>query len=307
MVKVKNIGVNALVAAMVLTGPLLCVTSTPALAVDTNSADEQTFKSQAADYSKAYTAGDARAIATMWTPDGTYTDEDGLELKGRSEIEKYFASGFKRFGAQPLQINIESVRFPASDVAIEQGTCRVLKGPDAGTVTRYSIVHVKQDNRWLMAAVTESNGVAKAASDSLKDFGWLKGSWTAKGAQGTMHLKADWAGEQKFIHCTYEADSSDSTLPKSGQVQIIGWNPRTKQITSWHFSPKGGFGTGRWLEDGDSFIECTNGVEPDGTLSRSINTIHKLSDNSFTWRSTGRMLGNGNLPDTPEITVTRDQ
>jgi uncharacterized protein (TIGR02246 family) len=304
MTKLRNINLSALVLAILLAVP----STVPAYAESSeqsNSSDEKALRSEADDYCKAYARGDAKTIANMWTPDGTYTDANGLELKGRPEIEKYFASGFKQCGAQPLDISIESIRFPRNDVAIEEGTCRVVKGPASGIKSRYMVVHVKENGQWLQAAVTESEPPQETSRDSLKDFNWLIGSWTAKGPKGTMHLKANWVGDDKFIHCSYATD--DSSNPKSEQMQIIGWSPISRQVISWHFDKRGGYGYGHWLKDGQSFIEKATGVEPDGTTSSSINTLHKLTDNSFTWRSTGRVFGNNTLADTPEITVTRDQ
>jgi uncharacterized protein (TIGR02246 family) len=308
-------GLSTLLGTLLLAVPSYYATATSAESPEqaaTSSADEKALRSQADDYEKAYARGDAKTVANMWTSDGTYTDADGVELKGRSDIEKYFCSGFKQFGAHPLDISVESIRFPASNVAIEKGSCRILSGPASGIKSRYTAVHVKEHGRWLVDAVTESEGPQETSSGSLKDLDWLIGSWTAKGPKGTMRFNADWAGDRKFIHCRYSfihctSSTNDSTSPKSEQMQIIGWNPMSKQITSWHFGSKGGFGYGRWLKDGQSFIETTNGLEPDGTASSSINTLHKLSDNSFTWSSTGRISGNDRLPDTPEISVTRDQ
>lgn len=306
MKKVRNLVYIVAIGMILLATPSYCsdlaFINNP---VVISNADEKLLRSQVEDYAKDYASGDAKAIANMWTSDGTYTLANGLELHGRSEIEKYFAAGFKQFGAQPLKVSVESINFPTSDVAIEEGSCRVLKGTASDIQSRYTVVHVKQNGQWLMVAVTESEGLQKTSGEGLKDLGWLIGSWTAKVPRGTMHLKAEWAGDGKFIHCTYRAN--DLATEKPEQMQIIGWDPQSRQIRSWHFGSNGGFGCGRWLRDDQSFIESTNGIEPDGTASSSINTLHKLGDNSFTWQSTGRILGNGNLPDTPEITATRDQ
>ena len=306
MAKLKFLGLNFLLVVILSAMPLHRAISASAEVSNQMSAEEKVLRSQAEEYSKAYANGDAKTLAKMWTPDGTYIDPDGMELKGQSEIEAYFASGFKRFGPQPLQIAIDSIKFPAANVAIEEGTCRVLKGPDSGTRTRYAVVHVKDKDHWLMANVTERDEPSVYSKESLNDFEWLIGNWSAKKADGSMHLAANWTGNHRFIHCQYTL--IDAKNEKCGEgVQVIGWSPRSQQIVSWHFSPDGGFGFGRWLRDGLYFVESTNGVEPNGTSSSSINTLHKVDNNSYTWHSTGRTVGNESIPDVPEITVTRDK
>jgi uncharacterized protein (TIGR02246 family) len=306
MAKLKFLGLNFLLAVILFVMPLHRAISASAEVSSQMSTDEKVLRSQADEYSKAYATGDARTVAKMWTPEGTYTDPDGLELKGRSEIEAYFASGFKRLGPEPLQISIDSIKFPATNVAIEEGTCRVLNGPNSGTRTRYSVVHVKDKDQWLMANVTERDEPTVCSKESLNDFEWLVGNWSAKKANGSMHLAANWMGDHRFIHCQYTM--IDAKNEKCGEgVQVIGWSPRSQQIVSWHFSPQGGFGFGRWLRDGRYFVERTNGEEPNGTSSSSINTLQKIDDNSFTWHSTGRTVGNEHIPDVAEITVTRDK
>jgi uncharacterized protein (TIGR02246 family) len=264
--------------------------------------DEKVLRAQNDDYIKMYAAGDATGLARLWTENGTYTDPEGHELKGRTAIEQYFVSGFKHGCAGPLELNTESIRFPAGNVAIEEGTCRATRGRAAGSLTRYTVIHVKENGQWLVAAVTESNS-SDAKADSLKDLGWLVGNWTAKGPKGTMHFRANWAGDNKFIHCVFKPENAG---PNVGEVEVLGWNPILQRIVAWHFDSKGGFGYGKFLKDGDAWVESAAGVEADGTAGSSVNTLRKLNDNSFSWRSTGRRLGGHPMADTDEITVTRD-
>jgi uncharacterized protein (TIGR02246 family) len=306
MAKLKFLGLNFLLVVILSVMSLHQAISASTDVSNQTSADEKVLRSQAEEYTKAFANGDAKTIAKMWTADGTYIDPDGVELKGQSEIEKYFASGFKQVGLVPLEISIESIKFPAANVAIEEGTCRVLRGPNSGTRTRYNVVHVKDKYQWLMANVTERDDSSVCSKENLNDFEWLIGNWSAKKPNGSMHLVAHWVGNHKFIHCQYTM--KDAKNEKSGEgVQVIGWSPHHQQIVSWHFSPDGGFGFGRWLRDGQYFVESTNGVEPNGTSDSSINTLHKLDDNTFSWHSTGRTAGSESIPDVPEVTVTRDK
>ncbi|PWT99847.1 MAG: hypothetical protein C5B53_04850 [Candidatus Melainabacteria bacterium] len=286
-----------------LTSILVC---SPAMS-DTqpgSTGDEKLLRSQADDYAKAFAAGNSKALADMWSSEGTFTDSEGREFRGRTAIEQFFASNFARYGKQPLVINVESIRFPTDGVAIEEGQTCTQQGNSLGNVSHYEAVHAKENGRWQMEAVTETE-CPKKFSDSLQDLAWLIGTWSAKcSPSSSIHLKADWAANHNFIRCTYGNPSADGE--QSGAMTIIGRNPINGRIISWHFDSKGGSGSGKWLRDGQSWTERTTSVEPDGAMGSATYIIHKLDDNTFTWRSVDRSIAGAALPDRQELTVTRD-
>lgn len=270
---------------------------------DSQAEEEQILRFQAKSYAQAYAAADAIAIANMWAIDGTYTDSNGDQHIGRPAIQQFFASGFKRFGGQPMDISIDSLRFPAPGVAIEEGTSRLLAGPSAGHLSHYTAVHVKENGQWLMTAVNETD-MNQPKSSGLKELSWILGDWTAKNSKNvTSHFKADWVGNQNFIKCEYSKNSNGN----AEDVDLIGWNPVNQEITSWHFDSNGGFGKGKWVRYSDSWLENATTMETDGSFGRAINLVKKVNDNSFTWTSTGRSINGRALPDTSEVVVTRDQ
>src|SRR6266481_3072741 len=64
----------------------------PAIAADptekTTAPEVTAITNQAAEYVKAYNAGDAKALAQYFTDDAEYTDENGQLTQGRSDIEQ---------------------------------------------------------------------------------------------------------------------------------------------------------------------------------------------------------------------------
>lgn len=274
------------------------------------SEDEKTLRTQAEDYARAFASGNATAVANMWVSDGSFTDTEGREYKGRNAIQALLESHFRQFGGQPLEVSVESIRFPASSVAIEEGTSRLLSRSSlpisSSGLSRYTAVHVKENGKWQMAAVVETNSTPDSNKVFLKDLGWLVGNWAPGGSSpNNIHFKAHWTANRNFIHCIYEAGGTGESQIK--ETEIIGYNPLTKRITSWHFDSNGGFGNGKWLRDGQSWIVSATSVEPDGTVGSAIYTLRKLNDNSFTWRSTRRSLAGRPLPNTQEIIVTRQE
>src|SRR5262249_53716428 len=118
--------------------------------------DENILRAQAEDYCKAFQAGDAAALANMWTPEGTYTDEFGQKFQGRYSIENLFSNYFKAFHGQPMKVKISSIRFPSKTVVLEGGTTTTRKGNEPISTNGYSVVQVKQDGKWLMFSATET-------------------------------------------------------------------------------------------------------------------------------------------------------
>jgi uncharacterized protein (TIGR02246 family) len=306
----------AIIAALVslaipgLITPVTAQQSTGETGISTSaSQDEKAIRAQASEYIQAFARGDAAALANMWTADGLFTDSDGREYKGRTAIQNLFTSHFKQFGPHPIEINIESVKFPSGNTAIEEGNTRSTAGGAALRFNRYMAFHVKENNQWKMAAVSETGWTPETAYSALKDLGWLVGRWSVKQPMETgVHMNANWVGNRNFIKFEFEeAPPTGSTVDPVKSTQIIGWDPIAKQVVSWHFDSTGGFGYARWLKQGQSWVVNANGVEQDGSAIKANYVINPIDTNMFTWQSTGRVRAGANLPDTPSITVGRDE
>jgi len=290
---------------------LLAMPSLSTFASDANSAnesvssleEEKTLRTQANDYVKAFANGDYKAIANMWASDGSLTDIEGRVLRGRPAIEGYFKTYFENYGGQALEIAIDSIKFPGNDVALEEGHSRLLKGPYIDDINRYTVIHLKRDNQWQMYSVTEAP-YPIGYLGSLKDWQWLIGNWSAHpSADKTINIRASWATGQKFIRCLFETENSSGN--KDFAMVVIGQDPSNGRIISWHFDPSGGYGSGKWTNDGQTWIERAQSIESNGARGGALYTLRKIDDNNFTWCSTQRVLDNAELPDGEEIKVSR--
>src|SRR5262249_54712397 len=58
------------------------------------SADEAAIRKNVAAFVRAYNAGDAKAVAALFTPDGLIIDKEGDTAEGREAIERAFAGLF---------------------------------------------------------------------------------------------------------------------------------------------------------------------------------------------------------------------
>lgn len=281
------------------------VTVSATASVDSNRSDDAAaIRAQAAAYTQAFAKGDSAALAGMWAPDGTFTDDDGKEFKGRASIQADLEAHFKQFGPHPLEITVESIKFPAANLAIEEGVTRSMVGNFPVRFSRYMAVHVKDNGKWQMAAVTESDWVPPNASSALKDLSWLVGNWSVKQPPSTgVHFNAVWTSNQNFIKCEFDEAANAGNVKTT---QIIGWDPIAKQIVSWHFDSSGGFGYGRWVKQGRTWVINSSGVEQDGSTAKAKYLINPVDTNMFTWQSIARARGGSKLPNTQPISIGRD-
>src|SRR5947209_19618100 len=105
-------------------------------------ADAATIRVMSRDFAAAFNKHDARAIAAQWTEQGECVDADGETVRGRTDIEKAFGDFFKASPNSKIQVLVHSIRFPAPDLAIEEGVLRQVNSiKDLPASTLYSATH----------------------------------------------------------------------------------------------------------------------------------------------------------------------
>jgi uncharacterized protein (TIGR02246 family) len=291
----------------------LCLISIPSLnmqaattttATSKSSDDERAIRAQAREYARAFAIGDSRAIGKLWAEDAVFTLPDGTQAKGRVEIEKLFARNFAATGGQPLQVTIESIRFPTGDLAIEEGVTRLLKPSAAGTGGRYTAIHTKRNGQWKMVEVTETRLNSAPSPAAIADLSWMIGDWSVEGGKEKMRVHNSWASNKKFIECDFRPASAGAN-DEPTFVELIGWDPVSRQISSWYFDGSGSVGRGTWVKTGNNWIVRTAGIEPNGMRGYATHMLRKDSNDSFRWRSVRRSLNGKRLADMPALKVVR--
>src|SRR5689334_21510139 len=116
----KSLVLLSVVAGLV---PALSSAAAPKSAAAPTQTDA--IRASADDFTSAFNKGDAKAVAALWTPDGSETDEQGTTFKGRQAIEGEYANLFKARPDARIQIEVHSVDFPAPNVAVEDGVATV--------------------------------------------------------------------------------------------------------------------------------------------------------------------------------------
>jgi uncharacterized protein (TIGR02246 family) len=255
---------------------------------------------------QAFNRGDARAVAALWTANGTLADDRGAFFKGRKEIEAQYAMLFKSHPGAKMEVAIKSIDFPTPSTAIEDGTAQVVTpSPVQPAASRYTAVHVREEGRWLMASVRETAIPLTSNFHRLEDLGWLIGTWETKRGATTVRATFRWIANKSFIERDHVV-REQGVQTESG-VQIIGWDPRAEQVRSWSFDASGGYGSSLWTTTPEGWQAKSSGVLADGATTASREMLIRVTgeDDVLGWRSFNRSVGDVALPDTPEIVLDR--
>jgi uncharacterized protein (TIGR02246 family) len=271
-----------------------------------NASDETAIRGTADAFSKAFDRADAKALAALWTENGSLADDRGQVLKGRQAIEDQYATLFKEHPGAKMEIMIQSIEFPAPSVAVEDGLARAVdKNGASPAASRYTAVHVLHDGKWLMASVRESNSEISSNYGRLQQLQWLVGNWETKSEGATVHTCIRWIANRSFLQREYSVRQNGLTT--SSGVQIIGWDPQADRVRSWSFDSLGGHGTSLWTPAAEGWRIESRGVLADGTPTSSQDFLVRVpkEDNVFGWRSVQRKIGNTTLPDLREVVLDR--
>jgi len=271
--------------------------------------DEAAIRKSDEAYVQAYNKQDAKALAALWSPEAVYIDPDtGDQAIGREEIEKEFADTFANLKDAKLEVKADAINFLSPNVAIENGTARIIQPQEEPDESKYSALFVKRDGKWLIDRVSEEEtpvAPPKPPSnyENLKDLEWMIGSWIDQDEDATIQTDCMWTKNQAFINRSF-AVLIGGEVDMAG-MQIIGWDPVAKQIRSWIFDSDGGYSQGKWTHKGDLWLIEQTGYAPDGRKTSAVNIMKRVDDNSFTWRSTQRAVGGDILPDVDEVLIVR--
>lgn len=267
-------------------------------------ADEKAIRENAKAFAKAFNSGDAAAVAAFWTPEGEFIDEEGTIISGRAAIEKDYTSFFKEHPKAHVQVAIDAIRFVGGALAFEEGTTRIIESPGGTTSnTRYTILYVKQDGKWLMASVRDLETASTSNYELLKELEPLVGQWTATQGDLRSEMSCEWIENRNFIRRRFNLYHGDE-LVGSG-LEIIGVDPEIGEISSWQFTGEGGLGHNVWQWDGKRWVIDAKGTTRDGQPTAATNILTPLDKDTFNWQSVDRALGDQPVPDTAVAKIVR--
>ncbi len=269
-----------------------------------SSADLTAIRAGSQAFVNAFNSQDAKALASLWTKDGEFIDDQGNRYAGREAIANAYAELFADVPNLRIRIVIDSLRMVSSTVAIEDGRAIADPAPSgAAGVSKYTAIHVKEAGKWLMASVRDTWVEAATTPNSIADLGWLVGTWTAEEHGRKIDSVFRWVANKSFLERAFTTTLVDGTSISG--VQLIGWNPLAEAVQSWSFSPDGGHATGIWSPTSTGWVSESSGVTGEGLLTRTVNRFTKLDENAIAWQSTERTVDGVSIPDTDEVVIKR--
>ncbi|MBX6315441.1 MAG: SgcJ/EcaC family oxidoreductase [Isosphaeraceae bacterium] len=256
------------------------------------------------DFTKAYNAADAKAIAELFAEDARVVLEDGRTLEGRAAIAAQFADVFDQAPGSQIEIDTESIRLVGPDSAIEEGIARIIPhGGGAPELSPYTVVYARRNGRWLQVSVREHPPKAVSNYERLKELEWMVGDWVNESGAAVVESTCRWAENKNFLLREFTVKvRGRSALTGS---QRIGWDPLTKQIRSWVFDSEGAYSEGLWSRDGNRWLVKATGVLRDGQTASATHVITFVNKDTSTWQSIDRTIGGAVLPGIDEFTLVR--
>jgi uncharacterized protein (TIGR02246 family) len=265
--------------------------------------DERALQQVAGAFARAYGAGDARSLASLFTDDAELIDENGGRLIGRPAIEGVFGSTFHQRPGATFAFAPTSIRFLGPDAAQEEGRTNITIGDEPPLMHRYVALYVKQAGRWQISSLHEERDPAITPHQRLQELAWLVGDWIDESPDSVVHANCRWTDDGHFL-------LRDFTVRVQGKSVMtvnerIGWDPSVRQIRSWVFDSEGGHGTGLWSRAGNQWVIKSTGVMPDGRIASATHTLTRLSPRSARWTSIERTVGDRIVPDQAEYMMVR--
>ncbi len=249
----------------------------PALLTD-RPEDERAIRAVGDRFKHSFAAGDAKAVAALFSEDAEFVNENGVREQGREAIEQFYQERFQARPQPTIEIAIESLRFLSPEVAKEEGHSRVKSSSEPETLRRYTVFFVKKEGRWLYSSVREEHSASVAHHEHLKPLEWLVGEWVDQSSDSTVHVSCRWSPDKNFL-------LRDFTVHVQGRPVMtvnerIGWDPLGKEIKSWVFDSEGGYGGASWTRKGNEWVVKSTGVLPDGRLASATHMLAPTGPNS---------------------------
>jgi uncharacterized protein (TIGR02246 family) len=266
-------------------------------------ADRAAIRDLVTAFVKSFDSHDAKAIGELFLPDAKVITEEGLVVEGRDAIAHVFADQFAENPEAKIAVQVDSIKFIGSDIALEVGSTRMTPAPgEVPEISRYTVVHAKRNGKWQMALARDAEGDSPTPHDRLQSLGWLVGDWIDESSEAVVFTTCRWSPDKNFL--LQDIQVTTAGKPTMMVYQRIGWDPLRKCVRSWNFDSEGGYGEGTWARTEDGWMIKVNGVRSDGSTATSTNTVTQDGKDAYVWRSADRVIA-GAVGDPVEVRVVR--
>ena len=265
---------------------------------DDRAADRESIRATVKSLVEAFEKGDAEKTVALMTDEAELSAEETPTIRGKKAIQESLKVHFDKKQKQRINLEMDSLRFLSKDTAIEEGHLKTSVHQHAWTSQRYSIMHVRENGKWLIAMLKEW----PSEEAPLRDLEWLIGNWQAQRDDLAINTTYEWVGNKAFIRGNIVTRQKEHTI---SAMQVIGPDPATGSLRIWIFEANGIYAEGTCQRDKNTWIFETSGEAPDGTTVSSKNILHHVNPDVMTWQPVQLRKGQEQIADLPPIKVTR--
>ena len=268
------------------------------------SGEQTQIEAAAVQFVEAYNKQDAKALAALFANDAELVERDGGRFVGREEIEMAFSEVFQQNPEAMISLEVESIRFVAPTVAIEEGvTVWYPDGETATTQSTYRVSHVKRDGNWLIAGARTIDDEILTSYEYLRDLEWMVGEWIDEGQDSLIETSVRWGANRAYLLREFSVKSGGQEMLTG--TQRIGWDSRKKQFRSWTFDSEGGYVEGFWTRVGDGYVIRSTGFLREGDAVSGTTRVDRLDTDRYRWSMFNRLRGDEIMPDVDVIVVRK--
>ena len=256
-------------------------------------------------YAAAFNKNDAAATAAHWAETGVYVDrETGARTEGRDAIQADFETLFKERTGARLAIELTDRRLIKPDVASIEGNATASLPGEESSTTAFSAILVRQGEQWLIDSVHESpQATPPTAHDALADLEWLLGRWLDESETTRVETNVRFGAGNSFLVRSFVVQAPDEEEEQG--TQVIGWDPRLKQIRSWSFFSDGSFGDGLWSKSGNDWLVKGTHTLADGRVASGTQVVEREGNDTLHVRLIGREIDGEPQPNSEPVRVVR--
>jgi uncharacterized protein (TIGR02246 family) len=256
-------------------------------------------------YVVTFNKHDADALVALWTPQAVYVDKaTGKRTEGREALAAEFRALFAAAPSVVLSGQIEGVRSLSPDLAMVDGTTMTVTGDGEPDAASFSAIFKRVDGKWLVDSVHEMPlPMPESPRQALEPLAWMVGHWRDQGDAGQVDTVVRWSPSDAFLIRSYRL-AREGEPPFEG-TQVIGWDPRAKQIRSWTFNSDGSFGEGMWSRNRGEWLVRSSQTLADGRAATATQVITQVDADTATVQTIGKEIEGLLEPAAPPITVVR--
>jgi uncharacterized protein (TIGR02246 family) len=256
-------------------------------------------------YVDAFNKHDLDTVSAMWAENASYVDrETGERTEGRTAIRADLAKVFEKSAKTRLEGTVDSVQFIKPDVASVQGKTTTSVSGEEPSVSQFSATLIKRGENWQLASVEEMPVTPPStAYDALRDLEWLSGSWVDDSKDSPVVSTFRWSANRTFLIRSFSSKDGETVTPLG--TQVIGWDPRSRQIRSWTFNSDGSFGDGLWTKTGNDWSIKSTQTLSDGRAASGTYVISQVAENTLTLRLVGHEIEGEPVPKSDPISLRR--